>query len=130
MRACEGGWVTRLALVLILLCSHQASAFNPFEPSIECTVIKVLSTKSVFGISKFPKLYQSFNNDPLSSKLFIAGKEFSKLNPVSDLKTEIYEKISIDSGRDHLVLELKGKPISRNGTMAVNGVIIADVTCH
>ena len=117
-------------LVLSLLFSYQASAFSPFEPSIECTVIKILAIQSVFGIGKFPKLYQSINNNPLSSKLFIAGKEFSKLNPVSYLKTENYEKISIESGGDHLGLELKGKPISRNGTMTVNGVMIADVTCH
>jgi len=27
-------------------------------------------------------------------------------------------------------LELRGKPVSRNGTMTVNGTTVADVTCH
>jgi hypothetical protein len=87
-------------------------------------------TQKAFGLVKFPVLYQSINNDPLSSALFIAGKEFSKINPVSDWKTEDYEKISIHSDQDDLVLELLGKPISRKGSLRLNGKIVADVTCH
>ena len=119
-----------LALAVSLLGSLQASAFSAIEPRIECTVIKVLATRTVFGINRFPKLYQSINNDPLTSKLFIAGKEFSRLNPVSDFKTETYEKISISAGSEQLGLGLKGKPISRNGTMTFNGLTLANVTCH
>jgi hypothetical protein len=116
--------------ILTLFFSQLALAFGMFEPSIECTVIKVYSTTKAFGFDKFPKLYQSINNDPLSSKLIIAGKEFSKLSPISIIKTETYEKISISSEQDQLSLELSGKPISRNGTMMFNGVKVASVTCH
>lgn len=117
-------------VLLVALQSFNSFAFGIFEPSIECTVIKVHSTRKVFGFESFPKLYQSINNDPSSSRLMIAGKEFSKLNPVSNIKTENYEKLVINSGTDQLGLELKGKPVSRNGTMTVNGATVADVTCH
>lgn len=116
--------------VYFLTLVQPTLAFDIFEPSIECTVVKVHSTRKVFGFESFPKLYQSINNDPTSSKLMIGGKEFSKINPVSTFKTENYEKIMIDSGTDQLGLELKGKPLTRNGTMTVNGANMADVTCH
>ncbi len=125
-------WHFRNAPVLVssIIFAMHSFAFGVFEPSIECTVIKVHLTRKVFGFESFPKLYQSINNDPTSSKLMIGGKEFSKINPLSTIKTENYEKIVIDSGADQLGLELKGKPVSRNGTMTVNGATVADVTCH
>lgn len=122
--------MTRLVFSLIFVYTIHLSAFSPFEPSIECTVIKIFATQKAFGFSKLPTIYQSINNNPISSTLFIAGREFPKLDPVSELKTETYEKISIKSGNDQLELELRGKPISRNGKLTVNGQVVADVTCH
>lgn len=113
-----------------ILISFNVYCFNLSEPSIECTVVKVHSTKRSFGFDQFPKLYQSINNNPLESKLFIAAKEFSKIDPVTLIKTESYERISIVSGSENLLLELNGKPISRNGTMKINEIKVADVTCH
>ena len=126
----EGGGMIIIFTIYSFLWSDQAFAFSHFEPSIECTVIKVHGTQNAFGLAQFPVLYQSINNNPLSSALFIAGKEFSKINPVSDWKTDDYEKISIHSGQDDLGLELFGKPISRKGSLRLNGSIVADVTCH
>ena len=119
-----------LVLVSSIIPATVSLSFVTFEPNIECTVIKVHSTRKILGFESFPKVYQSINNDPTSSKLTIAGKEFLKLNPVSNIKTEIYEKLTINSGTNQIGLELKGKPLSRNGTMTVNGVTVAYVTCH
>jgi len=100
------------------------------EPSIECTVIKVLSPQKVFGFDKFPLLYQSINNNPPTSKLYVGGKEFFKVDPVSLFKTHDFERLLIESNGDKLELELKGRPISRNGKMTINGKLAAEVTCH
>lgn len=105
-------------------------ALSIFEPSVECTVIKVISPQSVFGINKFPELYQSINNNPQTSKLIVGKRELKTIDPVSVVKTDNYEKILIKEGSDELVLELNGKPISRNGTMTINGKLAAKVTCH
>lgn len=110
--------------------SFCALAYSPFEPIIECTVIKVINPQSVFGFSKFPELYQSINNNPQISKLIVGKKELQTIDPVSVIKTDAYEKILIKEGNNEVVLELKGKPISRNGTMAINGKLAAEVTCH
>jgi len=120
----------KLILVLILLYTNSISAFNPLEPSIECTVIKVLSPQKVFGFDKFPLLYQSINNNPPTSKLYVGGKEFFKVDPVSLFKTHDFERLLIESNGDKLELELKGRPISRNGKMTINGKLAAEVTCH
>ena len=116
-------------LVNILFCS-VTFALSIFEPSVECTVIKVISPQSVFGIKKFPELYQSINNNPQTSKLIVGKRELKTIDPVSVVKTDNYEKILIKEGSDELVLELNGKPISRNGTMTINGKLAAKVTCH
>jgi hypothetical protein len=113
-----------------ILCWPAAFAVSLFEPSIECTVIKVIEPQSVFGISRFPELHQSINNNPQTSKLIVGKKELLKVDPVSVVKTDRYEKILIKEGNSELILELKGKPISRNGTMAINGKLAAEVTCH
>ncbi len=100
------------------------------EPNIECTVIRVHTSVRTLGFDKFPKMYDSINNNPLKSKLLIAGREFPKLNPETVLKTESYERISIVHETGTLELELNGKPISRNGILKENGVVLARVTCH
>jgi hypothetical protein len=97
---------------------------NVLEPSIECTVIKVNSSIPLLGFDNFPKLYDSINNNPLKSKLLIAGREFPKLNPETILKTETYERISIIHDRGTLELVLNGKPISRNGVLKENGFMV------
>ena len=118
-----------LFLAIIVFCS-VAFAISPFEPSIECTVIKIIEPQPVFGINKFPKLYQSINNNPQTSKLIVGEKELLHTDPVSVIKTVDYEKLTIALNQDQLVLELKGRPISRNGTMTINGKLAAEVTCH
>lgn len=114
--------------------SHLAIAtfggLSVLEPSIECTVIKVHTSIQTLGFDRFPKLYDSINNQPLKSKLLIASREFSKLNPETVLKTESYERISIIHDAGTLELELNGKPISRNGVPKENGVVLGKVTCH
>jgi hypothetical protein len=100
------------------------------EPRIECTVIKVHTSVRTLGFDKFPKLYDSINNNPLKSKLLIAGREIRNLNPETVLKTDSYERISIIHETGTLELELNGKPISRNGVLKENGVVLGKVTCH
>ncbi len=78
----------------------------------------------------FPKQYQSINNDPFDSKLVVAGQSFPLVNPKTLLKTETFERIQIDLAKDILELELEGKPLSRQGTLKINGKVVADVTCH
>lgn len=118
-----------LSIFTFLVCLIS-NAFALLEPSIECTVIKVIEPQKAFGIKKFPELYQSINNDPQSSRLRVGKLELSKVDPVSAVKTESYEKILIKQDSDQLELELKGKPLSRNGTMTINGKLAAEVTCH
>ena len=120
----------QLLFVSILLIIEIAHGFQLFEPSIECTVIKVHSTKNVLGHPKFPLLYQSINNNPTKSVLIIAGKKLPGVVPKTILKTDNFEKISIVIENKNIELELKGKPISRNGTLKLDGELLADVTCH
>jgi hypothetical protein len=119
-----------LGIILYFLYLNGLNAFTLFEPSIECTVINVIAPQQVFGIKKFPELYQSINNDPVASRLRVGKAELFKSDPVSVVKTESFEKIIIKHGTDQLELELKGKPLSRNGTMTINGKLAAEVTCH
>lgn len=119
-----------LCATFILLFCLSSRAVTLFEPSIECTVIKVIEPQKVFGFKKFPELYQSINNNPQTSKLRVGKLELSNVDPVSAVKTESYEKILIKQNSDQLELELKGKPLSRNGTMTINGKLAAEVTCH
>ncbi|MBL7557372.1 MAG: hypothetical protein JNM24_16205 [Bdellovibrionaceae bacterium] len=118
------------SLILLSFIVDAAYGFSVLEPSIECTVIKVVSTTAAFDQSEFPKLYQSINNDPVNSILNMAGKRFLKVKPKTVFKTQNYEKISIDIENNTFELQLNGKPISRNGTLAVNGKLLAKVTCH
>ena len=69
-------------------------------------------------------------NDPIKSILHIAGKKLPMVKPKTIFKTETFEKIFIYTENSNFELQLKGKPISRNGTLAVNGKILAEVTYH
>jgi hypothetical protein len=121
----------RYLLFIGLICIAETTlGFNVLGPNIECTVVKVHSTARVLGDSKFPKLYQSINNDPTKSDLVIAGKKLSGISPTTIFKTDTLEKISIEIEASKIELELKGKPISRNGTLRLDGKLLADVTCH
>ena len=115
---------------LVLLCLKKSLGFTLFGPSIECTVIKVYSTTKALGFDEFPKLYQSINNDPLSSNLVIAGKKNIGVKPEILIKTDNFEKITISINNDKLELHLNGKPLSRNGTLSINGKVLAEITCH
>ena len=120
----------RFLLIPFVLIVSLAYGFGLFEPSIECTVIKVHSTAKALGQTKFPKLYQSIYNDPMTSTLIIAGKKLLGVKPETLLKTDNFEKISIIVEAKTLELELKGKPISRNGILKFEGKLLAEVTCH
>ena len=100
------------------------------EPRIECTVVEILSNKKKFGKTSFPKLYDIVYNDNLKSQLFIGGKEFTHLNPQRTFKGESLEKIKIQDQAERIDLEIKGKPISRNGILKINGKWVANITCH
>ena len=100
------------------------------EPRIECTVIKILSDEEKFGDTSFPELYESIYNDNLKSQLFIGGKELRETNPQQFFKQEKIEKIKIKYQSDIMNLEIRGKPISRNGKLSINGKYVADITCH
>lgn len=104
--------------------------FSPVEPSIECTVVKVLKQQNLADFRNFPKLYTSINNDPVTSRLFVAGVEFKDADPVSQIKTETYEKIIMRVGKSELTLEVNGKPISRSGILKSGSIELAKVTCH
>ena len=122
-------------IFIILLCIHYlyfniANGFSPTEPSIECTVVKVLKQQNIGQLKKFPKLYTSINNNPITSKLSISGVEFKDTDPVSQIKTESYEKIILPVEKFELTLELNGKPISRNGVLKSGSLVLAKVTCH
>lgn len=116
-------------LVTLLSCLN-ANAFDLFGPSIECTVVKVKNPIAAFGFKKFPKLYSSIYNSPNEDILKISDKPFKGVKPISSFKTETFEKIQIDIGKETLTLELSGKPLSRNGVLRVNGKDVAEVTCH
>ncbi len=119
-----------ICFLFLFLCSRVTNGFGVFEPTIECTVIKVHSKGSIWGITKFPQLYQTINNDPLKSRLHIARQLIRGVIPRSIWKIDGYEKILIRDVRDSLELEIHGKPLSRNGTLKVNGTLVANVTCH
>ena len=106
------------------------SELSILEPSIQCTIVKVHSKIEILGFKNFPQLHQSINNDPLTSKLSIAGKEFEKLNPKSVMKIQDKEEIMIKHNGGQLKIVLAGKPMARSGTLKESGQLIADITCH
>ncbi len=69
-------------------------------------------------------------NNPVASKLFISGTEFKNTDPVSQIKTATFEKVMIPVEEQELVLELNGKPISRNGVLKLGTMALANITCH
>lgn len=119
-----------LIFTLIFLSAKIVYGLSIFEPSIECTVIKVHAITTFSSIKDFPKLYQSINNNPVKSTLRIAGLTFPNIKPETMLKTDTFERILIADGVDSFLLDLNGKPISRNGSLKKNGKLLADVTCH
>lgn len=114
----------------LILYVSSAYGFSPIEPSIECTVIKVLKQQDIGKFKKFPQLYTSINNNPATSRLFIAGVEFKSSDPISQIKSEVFEKIMISVEKSELILELHGKPVSRNGDLKLGSLLLAKVTCH
>jgi len=120
----------KIFTMILLLVSLDLFSFDINEPQIQCTVVKVHKYIKAFGFKKFPKLYQSINNNPLNSLLLIAGRKYPKLDPKIINKTKDFEQISISNGKDIIELEILGQPISRHGILKVNGKILANITCH
>lgn len=117
-------------LIFLSILANANYELPVAEPRIECTVVKILSSKTKFSRTGFPKLYDSIFNDNLKSQLFIGGKEFTNLSPQRTFKGESLEKIKIMNKAERMDLEIKGKPISRNGTLSINGKLVANITCH
>jgi hypothetical protein len=109
-----------------------SKAFEPHfsEPDVQCTIVKVHRREKLAGVKKFPSLYQTINNDPVTSRFFIAGRELQDANPETLFKSAEAETISIKTSTISIVLELKGRPISRHGDLKINGKKTAEVTCH
>lgn len=120
----------KLLFSFIFLIYVDLSAFELFEPSIECTVVSVLKQRNIGQLKKFPKLYTSINNNPATSKLVISGIEYKNVDPVTKVKTDSFELILIKIDQSELILELTGKPISRNGTLNFGLVELGKITCH
>lgn len=120
----------KLLFSLVALFCVDLSAFELLEPSIECTVVKVLKQANIGQLKKFPKLYASINNNPSTSKLVISGIEYKNVDPVTKIKTENFESIVIKVEQSELILELTGKPISRNGTLKFGLIELGKITCH
>jgi len=116
--------------LLVSLFTKETQAYGPFEPSIECTVTKIFKFQTTFGMQKFPQLYQSIYNNPLTSKLFIGRVEIPNTNPTTLERSSDFERILIKNGNDNIKLELKGRPISRIGTLTINDNLAAEVTCQ
>lgn len=108
----------------------KLSAFFLSEPSIECTVIKVLKTSSIFGLKDYPSKYSTINNHSASSELKLDGRLFYNLSPVVKNQNESYQEIVIENSIDKMVLKIHGKPISRSGVLEINGIQVASITCH
>jgi len=118
------------AAVILFIASSAASALNVLEPHVQCTVVKVHSVLDVFGIKNFPSLYQSLNNHPSEKTMHIANVSLNNIKPITTYKSETLELITIQNGSQKLELELHGKPISRQGVLKSNGVLLAELTCH
>jgi hypothetical protein len=119
----------KFLFILFLYCG-DLMAFEVLEPSIECTVVKVLNQRDIGQLNKFPNLHAVINNKPATSKLVISGIEFKNIDPVTILKTENYERILIKVEQSELILELTGKPISRNGKLKFGPIELGKITCH
>ncbi len=118
-----------LVFLISILFVHGLELVH-VEPDIQCTVIKVHQTIHIDGFKKFPLLYQTISNEPITSRLLIAGKELLDINPKTFLRTANSEVIAINTSQFSMILELFGKPISRNGVLKINGKVFAEITCH
>ena len=122
-------------LSIILLIQHYTLAvlINPSgllffkQPEIQCTVLNIKSNQKLFGIRV--KKYDSISNDAALSLFTIANMPL-KIRPRILKKTKNFEKIEIYKGNERIVLKITGFPISRKGLLLVNGVKVADITCH
>lgn len=103
--------------------------FNFQSPEIQCTILDIYKKVFLFK-SKLPlKKYDSISNDSVRSKLTISNKKIN-LMPKLKKKTNDFEKIEISKDDQKLILKIYGKPISRKGTLELNGEKIAKITCH
>jgi hypothetical protein len=115
-----------LGLGLFSLVSYS---FSVLEPKIECTVTKVISQINLFAQSKFPKRYDSINN-LRQAELTIAGVAIKNAKFETLFKSDNLETIKIVINGRTLFFKLVGKPLSRSGTIAEDGNLLAEITCH
>lgn len=105
---------------------YEATSFS-FEPEIQCTVIEIEENTKIFGIDI--KQFDSISNDATQSKLAIANQLINK-KPKLIKKSKETEEIEIFDDSQKIILKIHGEPISRNGTLELNGEQIAKITCH
>jgi len=117
-----------IGFVIILV--SKIFAFGLIEPDIQCTVTKVIKSQDVFGLSNFPKKYDAIANNGMLSKLAIRMKPFKSESPFTILKEGLREKILIKKDGVEIIIDVKGKPMSRQGTLNTNNELVAEITCH
>lgn len=105
-------------------------AIGLVEPDIQCTVIEAIKSQDILGLKSFPKKYDVINNNGMLSKLTIRSKPFKSEPPVTIHQKGLEERIFIKKDESELLLNLVGKPMSRKGTLKINNVLVAKLTCH
>lgn len=107
-----------------------ALAIGLVEPDIQCTVTKVIKSQNIMGFKSFPKKYDAIANNGMLSKLSVRAKPFKSEPPFSILKEGLREKILIKKDSNEMIIDVKGKPMSRQGTLKINNELVAEMTCH
>ncbi len=105
---------------------HKSLSYS-FEPEIQCTIVEIKNNSKILGIKV--NQFDSVSNDAVQSKLTIAGQPLNT-KPRQIKKNQDFEEIEISQINQKVVLKIHGEPISRNGTLELNGEQIAKITCH
>lgn len=112
---------------------------KPGAVYFECTIVSEINPMNLKAFSHLRK-YSAIRADILSSSevsLSIGGKNIRI--PISQASKKIlskdHEKIDISFSDGHLTLDLRGKPLSRNGALEIRpqlgrATLSASVTCH
>jgi len=121
---------TKLLLIILTVIVFDTLGLGLIEPDIQCTVTKVIKAQDVLGLKNFPKKYDAIVNNGMLSKLSIRSKPFKSEAPSTIFKEGLREKILIKKDGAELIIDVKGKPMSRQGTLKINNELVAEVTCH
>ncbi len=116
--------------ILAIILISRVLAFGLIVPDIQCTVTEVIKSQVVFGFKDFPQKYDAIANNGMLSKLAIRMKPFKSDPPYTIFKKGLREKILIKKNGKEMVIDIKGKPMSRQGTLSINNELVAKVTCH